>query len=454
MYALVIILSMMASLTVLARRTRGVAAYGLLVFYVVIDYSNYLFRLGDTAAGTLAKSYKEMLLIALVLVIGVSSGSRRMIDKRVVVIIGSSVLLLVYGSAMNGFLPASLDWRSSILPIVLAILLVHAGLLDEARIGRLMAFLAIAIAANSAFAVVQYYTFSGDFESSWRYDFLLQEALRADVTFESRLMEYQIVRDGNLRSSGLFASALQFSYSAALACFYFYCRSLDLMRRGRIFSALGWGALMVLCAWGVYVSQVRASLIIVAVSVALHGICFSARNGGRFKAGSAIAIGAGAVAAFAWALTFHASAFDASVQGRIPQYAYLVQNFIVFGHGAGAFRGKFDSYYIYGFLTFGLAFAIWILYVLRLYWRSFGGRMRDWTLPGNVMLRGFMFASIVPMLVISSFQHVSGSLYYQVIWMLLFAGARMSMRVGRASVSERDCAPRVTGSAGSTGSTG
>jgi len=432
----------MASLTVFTRNMRGVAAYGLLVFYMVIDYSNYLFRLGDTAAGTLAKSFKEMLLITLLLAMGASAASRRSVDGNVVVMIGATLMLLLYGSFLNGFLLASLDWRGSILPIILAILLVNAGLLDEKRVGGLMSFLAVAIAVNSAFAVLQYYTFSGDFESTWRYDFLLQEALRADSDFETRLMEYQIVRDGNLRSSGVFASALQFSYSAALACFYFYCRSSDLFRRGRIFTAVGCGALMILCAWGVYVSQVRASLIIVLVSAALHAICFSTRDGGRFKAGIAIAIGVGAVVVFAWALTFHASAFDASVQGRIPQYAYLVQNFIAAGHGVGSFRSKFDSYYIYGFLTFGIVFAGWIVYVLRVYWRSFGGRMAEWRSPGDVMLRGFMFSSVIPMLVVCSFQHVSGSLYYQVIWMLLFAGARISMRVGRPSMTESDCLPR------------
>jgi len=442
-YAIVIFLSIVASLTVFTRNMRGVAAYGLLAFYMIIDYSNYLFRLGDTATGTLAKSFKEMLLITLVLAIGASAASRRTIDRKVVVMIGATLLLLLYGSIMNGFLLASLDWRGSILPIILAILLVNAGLLDERRVGRLMSFLAIAIAANSAFAVLQYYTFSGDFESTWRYDFLLQEALRADSDFESRLMEYQIVRDGNLRSSGVFASALQFSYSAALACFYFYCRSSDLIRRGRLLSSVGWGALMILCAWGVYVSQVRASLIIVLVSIALHVICFSARDGGRFKAGIAISIGVGAVVVFAWALMFHASAFDASVQGRIPQYAFLVQNFIAAGHGVGSFRSKFDSYYIYGFLTFGIIFAAWLIYVLRVFWRSFGGRMAKWKPPGDTMLRGFMFSSVIPMLVICSFQHVSGSLYYQVIWMLLFAGSRMSMRIGRASTAESDCPPRA-----------
>lgn len=431
MYIIVALLSLAAASTVFFGRARPLASYALIVFYVGIDYSNYVFHLGGSLAGTLAKSFKEMLFFSLLLLVAYSVAKRRLVAKEVLVLLVASTLLLAYGAFSNGFFAAAVDWRDSVLPVVTAALLAACGLLTERRLSRLVTFFALVIAVNSIFAVFQYYTFNGDAESSWRYDFLLQESLRADSYFETRLIEYQITRGGDLRSSGLFASALQYSYSAALACFYFYCASCRKLSRGRVLAAMFPMALMLVCALGVYVSQVRASLVIVVVSIAVHAFAFSAKGGGQYSVGRAAVIGFGCVGAFVTSLILFYGSFDGSVQGRVPQYALVLEEFKLLGHGVGTFRGRFDSYYVYGLLTFGAVFILWMIWVFLLYRKAFGGLDREWEKGGDLVLRGFIFSSIVPALVIACFQHFSASLYYQLIWVMLFA----ALRSGRVSPS-------------------
>ncbi|WP_349985204.1 hypothetical protein ABRP17_001280 [Stenotrophomonas sp. WHRI 8082] len=423
MYIIVAILSLVTAFSIFSARAKSMALYGLVIFYLGIDYSNYLFQLGDSLAGTLAKSYKEMLLLALLLMVSYSAARRRVLDSDVLVLLLVSSMLLLYGGTQNGFFLAAVDWRDSVLPVVTAALLAACGLLEERKLERLLMLFATLIAANSLLAVFQYYSFSGDYESIWRYDFLLQESLRADSSFEDRMVEYQIVRAGELRSSGLFASALQYSYSAALCCFYFYCIAWSRLSKTRLLAAVLPLTLMAVCAMGVYVSQVRASLMIVVVSIAIHFFAFGGISG-KQRVGRALFIGFGCVAAFLVAIIFFFNSFDSSVQGRVPQYALLIQEFRFFGHGVGAFRGRFDSYYVYGMLTFGVLFPIWIIWVINLYRRSFPSRRVGARQSGNVVIQGFIFASIIPALVIACFQHFSASLYYQMIWLMLFSAVR------------------------------
>lgn len=418
-YAFVIILSIAMALSIFSRRLSFLSLASLIFFYFFIDYANYQFNLGDSLLGTLAKSYKEMLLIAAAALALLNASLSSRVSRNYLLFSSICLVCLAYGVSLNSSYSALIDFRNSVVPVLLAFTLAECGVLNARNVRRLLTLTGVAVAINSAIAIIDYVTFNGDPESIWRYSFLLEQRLSSNSDYEERLIGYQVSRGGNLRSSGVFASALHFSYIAAFTAFYYFSSTQINLRSRRWSRAASSSILFALCFGGVIVSQVRASLIIFASSIIIYYICSNIRRGSpsaRVTAShSLLALG---ILAYAIFIIFFSGNFDASARGRLPQYVFGLQNLSILGAGLGSYTGQFDSYYVYGSVTFGIIFLIWIIYALQMHRKAFS--VRDFDVRGDLLHR-VSFLALPPALLISAFQHFSGSLYYQIVWILLFS---------------------------------
>ncbi|WVM88262.1 hypothetical protein UMZ34_18900 [Halopseudomonas pachastrellae] len=274
---------------------------------------------------------------------------------------------------------------------------------------------------NSIYAVFQSYTFNGNIEEYWRYTFLLEEKLKANPEYETRFIYYQLLRDDELRSSGLFVSALQYSYSAAFASFYFIVKIFGAVKTKQTGLLTLYIAGAAICIAGVLASQVRASLITLIISLATYFACYHPRGKEKFKHRRALLLLSASVLTYALALLLFGTKFDSSVQGRIVQYTYGLQNFKITGFWPGSFKGQFDSYYLYASMTFGAALFFWIYFILTSY-SSIYKKINSANLsPKENFNTVIAFCTIPAAMVLACFQHLAGSLYYQIVWLLLFA---------------------------------
>lgn len=128
-----------------------------------------------------------------------------------------SFIYILYGIAKgNGLARAILDWRDVGVPVLDMFLIVRTRVINFNDGHNLLNYIAFLVVLNAVKAIYDYYSFNGLVESSWRYDFLIELNLRNNPDYESRMAVYQIVRNDNLRSSGLFVSALEFSFIAGM----------------------------------------------------------------------------------------------------------------------------------------------------------------------------------------------------------------------------------------------
>lgn len=418
---IIFILSTMVAALVFSRKYKILPIFALILFLFTIDYTNYYFNIDSSISGYLVKIYIEILFVfaSLKYVTRVAKGKKT--KKYILSILLLAIAFLVIGMAKNGALNAILDWRTSILPVALAFLLVHSNILDSRTTRRAIEFFCVLTILNSILAIYQYNAFDGNAESSWRYNFLVEARQNNESNTEERFVNYQIVRDDKLRASGIFVSALQYSYIAAMAAFYLLLKLFLEQRKKLIIRAVYTAAFLVLFA-GVIVSQVRASLIILAICIAAffffvkrskHTIVFSTKK-------------SVALIIFSYALIlfvlffFGGDALDDSAAGRVPQYLKAISEFTVLGAGLGKYKGQFDSYFVYGTMTFGIAFFIIPLIYARLFSSAFSLAPR---LPENEIIIIFAFGISISAAIISLFQHLSGSIYYYMTWILLVISA-------------------------------
>ncbi|VDA96518.1 hypothetical protein BANRA_04433 [Klebsiella pneumoniae] len=181
-----------------------------------------------------------------------TNNKKKGVDKLFFVCIFVSMIYVIYSMAKdNSISRIILDWRDTVAPVLIMYLMVRTNVINFDDGDRILHFIALMVVGNSIIAIIDYYNFNGIAESSWRYDFLIDLNLKTDSDYESRMVVYQIVRNGNLRSSGLFVSALQYSYIAGMFCFYFYLKLLNSLKWLN-FSGLALSLIsMIICLAGV-----------------------------------------------------------------------------------------------------------------------------------------------------------------------------------------------------------
>lgn len=438
---IVFVLSVATAALVFSKKYKLIPIYMYVVFLFTLDYANYYFKLDSSVSGYFVKTYAEILFIFTAVYFVIKSLSMNRINK----IVGCSLLFLVFtiavGIGKNGLLNAILDWRSSVFPIIFPMLLIYSKIVNLNSAKKIMNFVCLLTLLNTGLALFQYYTFNGDPQSSWRYDFLVNAHENNEVDTENRLISYQIVRGDELRASGIFVSALQYSYLGAMSAFYIFL-SLVVTRKKKIASLVGYGLLFLFLVCGMLVSQVRASFIILAVAILLYLICTKKSSTGiSFRANMALLlILVNYVILLLVLFVFGAESLDSSAAGRIPQYLKAISEFSIIGSGLGKYRRQFDSDFVYGFLTFGVAFLFIPFLFVKMFKEAFSKKVAY--VGGNSIIVVMAFCMAVSAATVSLFQHLSGSAFYYMVWLLLIASAArdqvVNFRVGEKLNSARD----------------
>jgi len=405
-------------------RAKSVAVYVLFGYYFFIDYFNYLIGLDAGLIGYVSKIYPDVFFAFLSIYFIAKVNSEGDLRQFIPVFIGLAVACLYMAVAIIKGVSvgtAFLDFRSCVVPILMAYMLVRADILDSYKLNLVLKLCGYLILFNALLAIFQYYNFDGLPESSWRFDFLQELNLRKNADYETRMVVYQIVRDDNLRASGLFVSALTFSFLAAYYCVFYIISLFESKLEVR--NLIKYTFYICVLLSGIYCSQVRTSLIIVFISMFFLAFFVSKRvDGIKFKAKSALLSASSlAIATFVLIIFLGERALDASSFGRVNQYLTLMGNFNAVGYGLGSYKMTFDSFYIYGLMTFGIIFAIYFVYSLILYLRAFNHF--NITLPdlgvSDSLIVKLGFVSIPTLIYVMSIQHTEGSIFYFVNLLVL-----------------------------------
>lgn len=285
-----------------------------------------------------------------------------------------------------------------------------------------MKFVCVLTLLNTSLALFQYITFNGDPQSSWRYDFLVDARQNNESNTEERFVTYQIVREDKLRASGVFVSALHYSYLAALSAFYVFLQMMAVRKNKFIFYSL-YSTLFIFFVAGMLASQVRASLIMLALCLISYFFCTNrSLDNIYFSVKKTIAlIVVSYTALFAVLFKFGADSLDASAAGRAPQYIKAISDFSVLGAGLGKYRGQFDSDIVYGVITFGVFYFIIPLVFINLFKKAYSKQVKQGYSNNAIVILGFCVA--ISVAIVSLFQHLSGSIFYYVAWLLLITSA-------------------------------
>lgn len=413
------ILNLSTPIVVLSKYKK-IAIYFLFFYYFGIDYLNYSLGLSQDIVNYLIKAFPDVLMVSLLLRLFLFDSDKKNriaadnssgINRFFVYFMIISMAYILYGVVRgNGLARAILDWRDVGVPVLDMFLIVRTKVVNFNDVSKLMDFIAFFVVLNAAKAIYDYYSFNGIPESSWRYNFLIELNLRYDPNYESRMAVYQIVRNDNLRSSGLFVSALEFSFIAGMFFFYYYLKFLNAIKFNNAKLFLYSIASMLICFLGVYVSQVRTAFVIIAFNILFYHLCFKRRESIRFRPKFTLMLATFCSLIMFVIIYYLGDSADASSYGRLAQYLYLISVFNPIGVGFGEYKGLFDSFYVYSLLTFGIPALFFIYFFIKRYIKTFKDELYiDYDyLP----LLGLIFTAFPVMLLAMSFQHVAGSLYY------------------------------------------
>lgn len=329
----------------------------------------------------------------------------------VLVVIASYAVVL---GLSNGYSVrmAYVDFRAIFLPLLVCVALSSIRFFEAVNGRVVVKFGFLILFINGGFSLWDYVVFDGDYEGFWRYQSLLASKAELYVDHNEGQLIYQMVRDGNLRSSGFLVSALIASYLYAFAAIYLMARLL--VRRKEYFfsSFIGFVFLNAF----IYITHVRAGFLMVAFAF----VVFSFYKMFFLQSVKKITVLILPGAAFLLMLFYlsygRGVGVDHSSLGRLNQYVFFMGNFSPLGYGLGSFPSMFDSFFVYAFLELGvLSMAIFYLMYRLLAWRGAAHPVWHRDLV-NVQFAVFMF--------LATFQHVAGSAYYFLFlfYPLLFRG--------------------------------
>lgn len=420
---------------IILSKYKKLTLYFLFIYYFGINYLNYIMGSSQGVENFLIKAYPDVLMLSLMLrlVVVITRGSdgnirKKGVDKFFFVFVIFSLISVAYSVARgNSISRIILDWRDTAAPVLIMYLMVRTKVINFSDGDRVLHFIALLVVGNSVMAIIDYYSFNGIAESSWRYNFLIDLNLKTDSDYESRMVVYQIVRNGNLRSSGLFVSALQYSYIAGMFCFYYYLKFLNSLRWlnfvGLSISLIS----MIICLVGVYVSQVRTAFLIIAFNILFYHLCLSYKNNFSFKPKLTIFLAAIGSLGMFYAIYYLGESADASSYGRLAQYAIMITEFEPLGAGLGAYKGLFDSFYVYIILTIGIPALYFIYYFNKKYISIFSVKNIEID-KSYIPFIGVCFTAFPVMMLAMSFQHVAGSIYYTLNFLTFFISMKYLMK--------------------------
>lgn len=356
------------------------------------------------------KLFFEVLVVTAFLIVMIRGKVKRT-DATIMMLLGFTVACTFVIGAANDFSLRMIyvDFRSIFLPLLLCLLFAITGFFEDIDSQVVVRWGIFLLLINGALSVWDYLEFDGNYEDLWRYQSLLQSkaALYRDHFNEDQLV-YQLVRDGQLRSSGFLVSALTASYLYAFVAIYFLFRITQIRLSSLAVDLL----VFLMFLFFIYVTKVRAGYVMVVFALIMfcvYGVLVKKEL--KYLAVFLFPLCAFLLLSF-YLLYGGGFGIDASSLGRIAQYEVLVDRFKIIGSGLGSFPGMFDSLYIYKLLELGV-FSLLVFYVLYK------------TILDDIRVARYLdliYVQFSVFLFLATFQHIAGSAYYFffIFYLMLF----------------------------------
>ena len=253
-------------------RKRHIIVYVFIFYNAVNDYLFY--TMGYLAGqGAIYKAFNELLLVGLFVFFFTVKFKQRDLKFSVdtLVILSVSVLCLMIGILNNGFSNAFTDWRDIFLYLIILLLFRDLGYLRKLSLRNLENFLIVLALISTLFACYEYVNYDGNYASIWRYELLLQAKIQQSEDFLEHFVSYQLVRGNNLRASAFFVSALEFAFFLSVAAIFIVRR---IKEENKINNTLFLCGCLLLLLCGMYVSQVRTSMIVFFIFIAVMSLSY------------------------------------------------------------------------------------------------------------------------------------------------------------------------------------
>ncbi len=377
-----------------------------LPFYIIFNvFNDYLFySIGFSAGeGQIYKTFNEVfftVLLAVYLANKVLEG-RLNLHRGLFFLLAIGGLTLGYGAVQNGLLKAYLDFKEIFLPILTLLLLYELKAFDT-KTYKFVTYLFLSCALiNSLIAIMDYMSFDGNYLNYWRYDLLLSAKTNRDDSFITHFIEYQLVRNGNLRASGLFASALEFAFFTAgnlIVSLHFLLKSSSL--RNICILAIISCTLIV----GIYVSQVRTAYLIVFGYIAIQIFIKHIKNYRHVMNSLYIAFPIGIICLF----FLLENQLDSSSIQRVYQYRQILNSpALIIPQGLGTFPQAFDSFFLFLYANIGILSLV----VFSYFFKTMGMAIRSFS-ANEDKCYAYIMAILITSFWVMSIQHFAGSLYY------------------------------------------
>jgi len=207
------------------------------------------------------------------------------------------------------------------------------------------------------YGLYQYIFFNGNYSSLWNFEFVLRGKIEK-FQRDPRFVQYTFLRNGNLRSSSVFVSPIEyglFLVAPSLICFN------SLFEKRNLLFKVGYFLLFAIFFLGLLSTQVRATYISLAVGIITILLLriFKRLNFKILLIGPLTL----AVMTFLYLLSGFLIFKDSSALGRIAQYAKFPKVFELMGKGIGApvANTAFDSWYLSSAAVFGIMSPIYIV---------------------------------------------------------------------------------------------
>jgi hypothetical protein len=340
----------------LNKDTQNLLAYSILLYLITYDFLFFNLENFFNSKLFFLKIYFELIVLGLLTIYFIYAFFFLKVHKSVISITIFIFFSIIYAMILNnGIFAIAKDFRLFFLPIIISILFYYLKSFELIDIRKLLIFYIFTSIILLLYGFYEYILFDGTVDSIWRYEFLLQAKKGLDPDFLDHKVMYQVLRNGSIRVSSIFISALDYSFYVATFGILIFIMILKLKHTFFI-------PLFIVVLFSLYTAQVRTGFILLLLGILIYFLINS-----KIKVIYQLAFYMPFIAIMGTFLVMFSenNLNDTSTLGRLVQYYQMINEFTVFGSGMGKYAFNFDSLYIYIFLTYGV-FSILFFYIQ--YW--------------------------------------------------------------------------------------
>lgn len=386
------------------------------ILLYLISYDFFFFNLEETLGFRLyiLKTYFELITLSLFIAYFFYITKLFKVHKSIVILVGFISFSIVYGTILNKDIVAVVkDFRFFFLPILINLMFYYLKIFQRINIRRLIIFYISISTLLILYGFYEYIIFDGTVDSIWRYKFLLEAKKEIDPDFADHRVLYQVLRDGSLRVSSIFISALDYSfYISGVGILIFIL----IIRLQKIYFI----PLFIAILFSLYIAQVRTGFLLLSLGILTY---FMINSRIRLLYRLSFLVPLIAIVGTFLVILSGSDLNDPSTLGRLLQYYQLITEFTIFGNGMGKYAFSFDSLYIYVFLTYGV---LGILFFYIQYWIinkliMLKNNIHDLDLNRyEIVLVQFMIILNLVSLYLFAFQHTLGAPTFFLLYFFSF----------------------------------